>query len=330
MLNCIYCPDELFVQGKGSKEHAILSSIGGRKISRNVCCVKCNTRLGNEIDEHVSEGLKFLSILCGITTGRGRPAAEIKNAGCHNGLPFSLKAGGEIVVSRPKVIACVKNETIDVSIQSKDIDSAEKLFSQQLKRFGKKEEEVSNYQVTTHMEYIKPVEMSVSLESGEHKRSVAKMALTYAATLVSPNRLRSGIFGDIIEYINSGGSKIELVHIYPNSAPGNIDLLVTSHKVVIIASSEKGKVVGFVELFGGIRFVILLSNSWSGEDIYRVHVVDGRIGKQSNYSLSKDEVNSNAFAEISEIFEEDICAMFNSVIGCALAKQVEIARDRIV
>ncbi|WP_088743216.1 HNH endonuclease [Cobetia sp. QF-1] len=330
MLNCIYCPDEFFVQGKGSKEHAILSSIGGRKISRNICCVKCNARLGNEIDEHVSEGLKFLSTLCGITTGRGRPAAAINNAGCHNDLPFSLKSGGEIVVSQSKISVCSESETINISIQAKDIGSAEKLFSHQLKRFGKKEEEISNYQVTTHKEYIKPVEMSVSMESGEHKRSVAKMALTYTATLISPDRLRSGIFYDIIDYINNGSGKISLVYFYPNSTPGNVELPVTSHKVVIIASSEKKKAVGFIELFGGIRFIILLSDSWNGGDIYKVHVVDGRSGKQSNYCFSKDKVNSNVFAEMSEISEEDICIMFNSVISCALIKQVEITEDKII
>ncbi|WP_084185060.1 HNH endonuclease [Desulfonatronum thiodismutans] len=94
-LKCIYCNKNDFDEGKGSREHVILSSLGGRKMSRNICCVVCNNQLGEAIDEPTSKDLVALSNSAGITTGRDKESPTIKNVAMIEGQSLDLKSGGK-------------------------------------------------------------------------------------------------------------------------------------------------------------------------------------------------------------------------------------------
>ncbi|MEM9508446.1 MAG: hypothetical protein AAGA16_12310, partial [Cyanobacteria bacterium P01_E01_bin.35] len=62
-----------------------MSSIGGRKVSRDIDCENCNNKLGLEIDEPFSKRLGFFSTMLGITTGRNKNAPIHKNFVKHEG-----------------------------------------------------------------------------------------------------------------------------------------------------------------------------------------------------------------------------------------------------
>ncbi len=136
-LSCIYCLNETFEQGKGSEEHAILSSLGGRKSSRNVCCSNCNNRLGKEIDEPCSQALSFFSTMLDITTGRNKPAPTQKSIGEHEGKSFDIFPGGEIKFSKSDIDIKENNDKAEISIIANSASEAFKVLSEILKKYGK-------------------------------------------------------------------------------------------------------------------------------------------------------------------------------------------------
>ena len=103
MLTCIYCESEEFESDRGSKEHVILSSLGGRKGSKNICCQACNNKYGTEIDEDLSKELSFFSTMLDITTGRNKSAPTHQRIVSHSGKDYNINSGGAFKLSKADV-----------------------------------------------------------------------------------------------------------------------------------------------------------------------------------------------------------------------------------
>ncbi|TVU72915.1 HNH endonuclease [Cobetia crustatorum] len=311
MLNCIYCPDEFFLPGKGSREHVILSSLGGRKASRNICCVKCNRRLGNEIDEPVTNGVKYLANLCSIKTGRGKNTAVIHKAGVFNDMNYSLAPGGEMFFPRSS-ISCdgdLGSPNNSLRIISGDIDKARVLLDNKLKSFDKEVAEKLSFEAYEYEHYVPYTEMDVDLGLHVHHRSIAKTALTYLATLTSPQRIRSISFGNVINYINGVDESSSYVTFMEGGFPSELHLSPIQHRVMICASSSRKSVIGFVELFGGIKFKILLSDAWEGPSLSSVYVVDGVAGEDVEQSFNIERSKQDALFDIPSASHDEYFKM---------------------
>lgn len=276
MLLCIYCQKNSFDAGKGSEEHAILSSLGGRKASRNICCQNCNNRLGDEIDKPFAEEYAYFSTMLDITTGRNKDAPTHKGAVEHGGLAFDLKPGGGFKLSKPAVLLEDRPDgTSSIAITAGSEQQALSLIETVLKRYGKSIDDFQSLEATSVRSYVPTQHMRLSLGGTAQFRAVAKMLLTYLATQVSPERLRSGAFDQVIAYIDgrndkfagiSLGSRVLLPEIPKHS---DVD-----HRAIIITSHEKHLAIGVLELFGNIRYTIELSTAWDGPDIANVYSID--------------------------------------------------------
>lgn len=203
MINCIYCKTEYFEVGKGSEEHAILSSLGGKKASRNICCQKCNNSLGDEIDKVISDEFSFISNFANIKTGRNKPPKTIKNAGIMSESEFELKPGGLPHFSKVKFES---NEIDENSVQGKFVarspDEAIRLMEAFVKKHGKSIDDLKDVNVRLVSDYdIPKVQGSLKLGGELFFRSITKMMLTYLATLSHHSRLRDGSCDKAIAYI---------------------------------------------------------------------------------------------------------------------------------
>lgn len=276
MLLCIYCQKNSFDAGKGSEEHAILSSLGGRKASRNVCCQSCNNRLGDEIDKPFAEEYAYFSTMLDITTGRNKGAPTHNGAVEHAGLAFDLKPGGGFKLSKSAVLLEDRPDgTSSIAITAGSEQQALSLIESVLKRYGKSIDDFQSLEATSVKSYLPTQHKRLSLGGSAQFRAVAKMLLTYLATQVNPERLRGGAFHQVIAYIDgrndefagvSLGSRVLLPEIPKHS---DID-----HRAIIITSHEKKLAIGVLELFGNIRYTIELSSAWDGPDIAEVYCID--------------------------------------------------------
>jgi hypothetical protein len=274
-LSCIYCLNETFDQGKGSEEHAILSSLGGRKSSRNVCCSNCNNRLGKEIDESCSEALSFFSTMLDITTGRNKPAPTQRSIGEHEGKSFDIFPGGEIKFSKSDVDIQEENGKAEISITANSESEALNILSVILKKYGKSIDDFTDLEAKSVKSYIPSVHQRLELGGEKQLRSIAKMALTYLATFISPERLRSSEFKPIIEYINKEGVENNFVSFSTEEFPSNKrQISEINHRLIISACDESNKVNAVLELYGNIRFLVTLTDNWSGPNVSKEYIVD--------------------------------------------------------
>jgi hypothetical protein len=129
------------------------------------------------------------------------------------------------------------------------------------------------------------------------------MMLNYMCTKVHPDRLRSGSFTRLIEYINTGTRLPPgwINHDYVNVFPQTQQLTNLDHRVAIFGSRSEKVVIGLLELFGELRFSSILSDTWDGSDFGYTYVVDPRSGRGHDErtarpaTLTKDDVLARTF-----------------------------------
>lgn len=277
MLDCVYCLESKFQIGGGSLEHVILSSLGGRKGSRNVCCELCNNRLGKAIDEPFSDEFSFFSTMLGITTGRNKPAPTHKRFAYHQGRAYDIGPHGRFTLSNREVEIGKPDESgkKKIRITTATPEQARSQVAQILKSLGKSEDDFQTLQAQLTTSYIPVVEETISLGGHIQLRCVAKMLLTYAATLISPERLRDGTFQAIISYINDTNASFEEISLDQQTIfPPTPQLDPINHRVFFTTSKSKNLAVGLIEIFGKVRYSAVLSREWTGPSISRGYAIN--------------------------------------------------------
>lgn len=289
MLQCLYCTNAYFEPGKGSEEHVILSALGGRKSSRNVCCQNCNNWLGREIDEDLSKQFHFFCTMIGVTTGRGRDAPTHVKMLTSETEAYDLLPGGKSRLSDNKVEFDERENAATVSIKARDEKTALKLMDQALRKYGKSLDDIQSLEGLSVTGY--PDQMHVRLSIGQEcYRSIAKMALTYAATLISPKRLRDEEFFKITSFIKGECPSNDYVRIESESIFPQIPTLDDfHHRIFFFASTEKKQAISLLELFGKFRFSILLTDSWTGTSLAKVHVINPCTHERTDVDLQSSD-----------------------------------------
>ncbi|WP_157352219.1 HNH endonuclease [Aliarcobacter butzleri] len=288
MIKCVYCTNE-FIEGKGSFEHVVLSSLGGRKGSRNICCEECNSRLGTEIDKTVADTFSLYSNMLGIRTGRNKEAAVIKNIVKIGDSSYDMLPQGKFELSKNDVKVQDIDKHKKILINAKNEDEAKKILknimSNQLKIDPKS---VKHLAATVSKTYPPIIQSEIKFGGEEQYRSYAKTILTYLSTVVNPERLRENNFKDIIDYINGVAHKNKYPVLYNGalSLPLHPKISNISHRVFIHASNTKNKVIGILEIFGSIKVSCILSNEWKYEDISKVYVIDPVTSQALNEDIS--------------------------------------------
>lgn len=346
MLQCLYCTNAQFELGKGSEEHVILSSLGGKKSSRNICCEACNNKYGGEIDVVLSKEFHFFCTMIGIRTGRGKDApTQLKILTTENE-KYDLLPGGKNRLSDNTVEFTDGENSSTVSITARDEETALKLLNVALRKYGKDLKDLSSVSGINITGYPDPMTGRISIGQ-EFYRSIAKMALTYVATLISPKRLRGEEFLKITSFIKGEHTsndyvRIESANVFP-SAPG-IDEL--NHRIFFLATAEKKRAIVLLELFGSFRFSVLLSDVWSGESSAKVHVINPITHKRSDQDLPPtdtiyDEIQKQTDAQQIEAVKTAITTagavinrrqrktMVSQIVGEAFNDQ-ESGPDRVV
>ncbi|MFY4759042.1 HNH endonuclease [Aliarcobacter butzleri] len=290
-IKCVYCTNE-FKEGEGSLEHVILSSLGGRKGSRNICCEECNGRLGTEIDKPVADFFSFYSNMLGIRTGRNKDASVIKNIIKIGDSLYDMLPEGKFELSKNKVDIQELDNIKKISVSAKDVEQAKNIFKNiiinQLKLDPKS---IINVEATSNKIYPPIIHREFVFGGDEQYRSYAKTILTYLATLVKPERIREDGLKDIINYINGLAHKNKYPILYNGilSLPLEPKLSNINHRVFIHASNIKNKVIGILEIFGSIKISCILSNEWKYSNISKVYVVDPVTSKTLNEDIILSE-----------------------------------------
>lgn len=328
ILTCIYCKSQKFKSREGSKEHVILSSLGGKKTSRNICCQKCNNDLGKEIDEELSTALSFLSTMLNVASdGRNKSAPVHQKAVSYKDLSYDIQPGGSFKLSKSKIIFTDKKDKV-LSIIASDREDANKLIKQ-LKQ-GSYIENSDKVEAISVKSYLPELQQRLSIGGEKQLRSIVKMMLTYVATLIDYQRLRNGCFDSVIDYIkgsNSGYDEIKHDSITPFPIEPNIDDV--NHRMFFITSKDLKLAIGMIEIFGNLRFSTILSRCWDGPSLFKCYVVNPITGEELNSELTpSDDIFS--FLENRETNLESYKNQIGKIVKTFQDRQRKAAQDKII
>ena len=269
-LACVYCSNAYFSEGEGSKEHVILSALGGRKSSRNVCCEACNNRLGGEIDQPLADTFVFITNMLSIKTGRNKPAPTIRRAVQHEGKEYDIGPGADFSLSKQPISIQENKETGEVEVFAtvRDKDSALKLLDQVLDKYGMSTEDFDTLPAQLVREPAPLIHQNIVIGGDVHFRSIAKMLFTYLATMIDPQRIRGEAFKPLIEYIDGLNTGFDQVRYdFVTDLPKEPTLNSVNHRIFMFASAERRIVFGVLELFGRLRWSVQLTSEWDGSDV---------------------------------------------------------------
>jgi HNH endonuclease len=328
LLTCIYCKSQKFKSRKGSKEHVILSSLGGKKKSRNICCQKCNNDLGKEIDEELSIALSFLSTMLNVANdGRNESAPVYQKAASYKDLSYDIQPGGSFKLSEPKIKFTDKKDKV-VSMIVKDKEDANKLIEQFKK--GSYIENSDKVEVISVRSYLPELHQRLSIGGAKQLRSITKMMLTYVATLIDPERLRNGCFDSVIDYIKGSNSEYdEIKHDSVTHFPMEPNIDDVNHRVFFITSKDLKLAVGMIEMFGNLRFSTILSRCWDGPSLFKCYAVNPITGEDLNLELTPSD---DIFAFLDnrgtnlESYKNQICR----IVEIFQDRQRKAAQDKII
>lgn len=286
MLTCVYCNKSKFSSGKGSKEHAILSSLGGRKLSQNICCEECNNRLGKSIDDGLSNKLSPISTLLNIKTGRNKSAPTQINAIELNSEFYNLQPSGEMTRNGVQQEFTKLDGVTSFRIVANNKEQAIRVLEGKLKSQNKSLKDVKDETITKVSQYGAQISFTISFTEND-LRSIAKMALTMLATKVSPQRLRDKAFFNVVNYINGGNEDGIALNDTNTEFPSEHKVSDANHRIFIYASKEENICIALVELYGGFRFSVLLSKEWHGPSIACCYVIDPITTEKLDYDVSE-------------------------------------------
>ena len=327
ILQCVYCDQNQFASGRGSIEHVILSSLGGKKSSRNICCEACNNFLGIEIDARLAKQFHFFCTMMGVKTGRGKDAPTLTGMLTAGSESFDLLSGGASRLSASKVEIEEGENSFTISVTAKNEDAALYFMRQRLKSFGKDIPDLPSPSATSVTSFPEPIKHSLTIDQEEY-RSIAKMGLTYAATLIAPERLRSEQFAQVRLFIKGDNLSNEFVRIEPvDVLPASPTINDLNHRIFFYASEEKKAAVALLQIFGYFTFSIVLSDSWTGSSIAKAHVIDPVTHERCDMDLPP----ANAiFEQIRKQSDQEEINSINWAISSILAIITQRQRDAYI
>lgn len=348
-MNCLYCGNPIIEK---SNEHIILSSLGGKKKSKNICCGKCNVELGDLLDKDIANQFNLFSNQINLITGRGKTAPVLKNLDSGKGYKVDILPGGKPTLSDSKIEIKDSDGMRTLSIQARNVTEAKKLIEDNIKGLGVKLEDIQDMDVTLNSEYTKAIGFNLNIGGEIHFRSIAKMILNYFATKVNPDRVRNGQFEKIISYITKGKELTDnwINHDYYNEYPLTLFYGDFAHRLFVFSNKNEKIVYGLLELFNHIRFSCILTDIWDGPNVGRVYIVNP-VSSKSNESkvdlpnditktsllkrkldlpLAKDAQN-RLLKRIEEVQRENIISKMNSeAIKNNFGKEGELITEEMI
>lgn len=276
---------------QGSGEHIIPNAIGGRKKTRCIC-VGCNSESGSRWDAVLTKQFNILCIFFGVKRQEG----EVQNEMLRN-------ADGEELVLSPRGTIQPRKPAFD----ERDIDSTKvRVWAQApsrkqaidiLKGIAKKKGYTYSKADIEYTEELLGGELAVASEMDlagpAVGRSLTKMVYVFSIS----NGLKKVGMLTAWNYL-SGGTQRQCFCPYYEADPVVVRPIGIPIHVLHVKGDPKEKVLyGYIELLGLFKYLILLSDRYTGDAIQFTHALDPTEGKEIDLAvdlrMSKEELLLN-------------------------------------
>ena len=310
-----------FADGDDSREHIIPNALGGRKKIAGFLCRDCNSRTGQEWDSELAHQLNPVGNLLEIKRERGNPPTMVVET--LDGRRLRHESGGRMTRHDVEI----SEEEIDGKIHLKISAPSKKELKKHLPRLVRRHPQLQGVDLMSHAvasrEY-EPSPMEIKLVFGDVAagRSVVKSC----AALAHVAGVRLDDLEQAREYLRG---KDAPCFGYYNERDVVLDRPPKTffHCVHVQGNERTGKVVGYVEYFGYMRIVVLLSDAYRGPEFTETYAVDPVSGTEMEVSVNLPDFTTQDIQDIYEYKKVDyeVCC---KAIEPLIESYVETSRKR--
>ena len=272
-INCFLCDKKSI----GSNEHIIPDSLGGRLTTNDFICRGCNNKYGSTWDSSLQLQLSEISAFFDIRSLKNNNEKIVSyslenNSHLHYSYKYKHFTCADNSWQRFLKKDYVENGKYSFSFSTKKEANR---FSKNLnKKFGDNVSLEAN--IKESFRYPKSDEgiiLSLSIGGEKAGRSMVKTAAAYANYCKIP----SSNFSTVKDYLLGDSqpcfgwfNKYEVLSCREFDFP--------IHVLGIYANKKKGKLFGYIEYFGCWRILVVLNDSYIGDDIMRCQVFNAQTG----------------------------------------------------
>jgi hypothetical protein len=244
-------------------------------VVRSATCAECNNGISKKFEQNIAGRLLHFRRILSLKDRRGEiPAVEITVQLDGQERRASLMGDGSTVL-RPRVIEVVRDGVAETIYENLPEPAKEGL---------RKKAKEKGLQVIEEPTPGGTVEASMAgqldfLISEEMLRYVAKIAYTALALRMGIAVAQFNSFRQIRDYITSGQGKSP-VRLFLNEAfLAGSQQGFHQHSVVLAGRNDRGRVDAIGRLFGGLCYLVNLSDSYQGADFFDTLVYDSQRGE---------------------------------------------------
>lgn len=264
---CALC-GEPFDGRDDSREHIIPNAIGGRKKITGFLCRDCNSRTGQEWDSELGRQLNPVSNMLGIKRERGSPPSMVVNT--LDGRQLRHESDGRMRRHRVEITEEEIDGKIHLNISAPSVKELRKHLPGLVRRYPQLQGVDLMSHAVASREYA-PGPIGIHLKFGGLMagRSVVKSctALAHVAGV------RLDDLEQAREYLR-GAQAPCFGYYYERDVVVGRPTRTFFHCVHVHGNERTGQVVGYVEYYGYMRIVVLLSGTYRGAEFTETYAVD--------------------------------------------------------
>lgn len=274
---CWSCGNEITPE-TSSKEHIIPNALFG-KLKPKILCKTCNSEF-DTIDRSLADDLDSISIL--VNSKRDRGSAK----------PLEAKSvSGDIYKIHPKGKAEIKT-MVDLNGDKYSIKVSNEEELKKINGGIKKKHTIKSFTFKEFEGYLGPLKLETStILSDETFRAVSKIAIDY---YIYSGGHRDNIL-DVISYVKTDNDPKGVVWCYYGKeisiSKKECEIL---HSIILIGDTSQNILYCYIELYGALNFIVLLSDSYNGINFTKTYFLDveerQEVTKKVDVSLSREKI----------------------------------------
>ena len=299
---CALC-SESFADGDDSREHILPNAIGGRRKIEGFLCCKCNSRTGQEWDSELARQLNPISNLLGIKRERGSPPTIVVDT--LGGRRLRHESDGRMTRDRVEISEHEVDGKIHLNVRAPSVKELKKHLGGLIRRYP----QLQGVDLLSH-----------AVAAGEYSADPMAIELQFGGLVAGRSVVKS--CAALAHAMGVRLDDLELARDYlrgrdaPCFGYYNERDVVTDrptnkffHCVYVQGNVRTGKVVGYVEYFGYMRIVVLLSDRYRGANFSKYYAIDPVSGKDLEVDVNLPDFTTQDIQDIYDYrkVDFDVC-----------------------
>lgn len=270
MKKCYKCDSPLTEDNK-SKEHLLQSALGGKKVSYDLLCEMCNNEIGETIDAEIASQIGHFADILGVNNSTKH---KVLKAETEDGNDWSI---GSSLKGLYHIKCEIKGYPID--LYGKDERECKKKLRKLLNKNKRTDPELDVDEAVANIQFedlqasgklffnngrsSNPKEMIVG-GSKEYYGAIAKIMLNHYLV----NGGSKEYVEDMISFVKDqkGDFVGKIKTVFSDAIVRNLDENEIGHIVHVWSNSYDKLLLGYIELFGIYRYLVLLNSNYEGPE----------------------------------------------------------------